>query len=93
MGWKEYRRRLVACGSLNVFGPRGSACRKRSVLIRRMGAWDNVVMSSYPAFKGPAILYVLRIMPEGRTFVPANSSEQGGVPSAKKRFPMPSRTG
>ena len=49
--------------------------------------------SSYPAFKGPATLYVVKMMPEGNAFVLMSSNERAGVPSAKKRFPVPNSTG
>jgi len=32
-------------------------------------------------------------MPEGIAFVLTSSNERAGVPSAKKRFPVPNRTG
>ena len=32
-------------------------------------------------------------MPDDNAFVLASSNERGGVPAAKKRFPLPSRTG
>ena len=32
-------------------------------------------------------------MPDGSTFMFASAKARGGVPSAKKRFPLPSRTG
>ena len=49
--------------------------------------------SNYPVFKGPATLYVLKMMPDGNAFVLTSSNERGGVPAAKKRFPVPNRTG
>jgi hypothetical protein len=36
---------------------------------------------------------VLKMMPDGIAFVLTSSNERDGVPSAKKRFPMPNRTG
>jgi hypothetical protein len=48
---------------------------------------------NYPIFNGPATLEVLRMMPDGIAFVLTSSNERGGVPSAKKRFPVPNRTG
>ena len=54
---------------------------------------DDVASSNYPVFKGPATLYALRMTPDGIAFVLTNSNERGGVPSAKKRFPVPNRTG
>src|SRR5437667_428753 len=33
------------------------------------------------------------MMPDGIAFVLTSSNERGGVPSAKKRFPVPSRSG
>ena len=33
------------------------------------------------------------MMPDGIAFVLTSSNERGGVPSAKKRFPVPKRTG
>ena len=49
--------------------------------------------SNYPVFKGPATLYVLKMTPDGIAFVLTSSNVRGGVPSAKKRFPAPNRTG
>ena len=49
--------------------------------------------SNYPVFKGPATLYVLKMIPDGNACVLTSSNERGGVPSAKKRFPVPNRTG
>jgi uncharacterized UPF0146 family protein len=54
---------------------------------------DDIASSNYPVFKGPATLYVLRMMPDGIAFVLTSSNEHGAVPSAKKRFPVPNRTG
>jgi hypothetical protein len=48
---------------------------------------------TYTVFKGPATLYVLKMMPDGNALVLESSNERGGVPSEKKRFPVPSRTG
>ena len=33
------------------------------------------------------------MLPDGKALVLTSSNERGGVPSAKKRFPVPSRTG
>jgi hypothetical protein len=60
---------------------------------RRPRRWRKSILSGYPDFKGPATLYVLRMMPDGNAFVLTSSNERGGVPSAKKRFPVPNRTG
>ena len=49
--------------------------------------------SNYPVFKGPGTLYIVKMMPDGNDFVLTSSNERGGVPSAKKRFPVPNRTG
>jgi len=57
------------------------------------GCTDDVASSNYPVFKGPATLYLLRMMPDGIAFVLTSSNERAGVPSAKKRFPVPNRTG
>ena len=54
--------------------------------------WDSIA-KRYPVFKGPATLYVVKMMPDGNDFVLTSSNERGGVPSAKKRFPVPSSTG
>ena len=54
---------------------------------------DHVASSNYPAFKGPATLYALRMTPDGMAFVLTSSNERAGVPSAKKRFPVPNRAG
>src|ERR1043166_8390440 len=48
---------------------------------------------NYPAFKGPMTLYVLRRTPDGVACVLTSSNSCAGVPSAKKRFPDPKRTG
>ena len=53
----------------------------------------EVVSSNYPAFKAPTTLYVLKMMPDGNAFVLMSSNVCGGVPSAKKRFPVPNSTG
>ncbi len=49
--------------------------------------------SNYSVFKVPATLYVQKMMPDGIAFVLTSSNERGGVPSAKKRFPVPNMTG
>src|SRR5215213_10760880 len=47
----------------------------------------------HPAFKGPMTLYELRRTPDGVAVVLTSSNARAGVPSAKKRFPVPNRTG
>ncbi len=49
--------------------------------------------SNYPVFKGPSTLYLEKMMPDGIAFVLTSSNERGGVPCAKKRFPVPNMTG
>lgn len=44
-------------------------------------------------FKGPATLYALRMMPDGKACVLTSSNVRGGVRSAKKRFPVPNKIG
>lgn len=53
----------------------------------------DVASSNYPVFKGPAALYVLKMMPDGNACVLTSSNARAGVPSAKRRFPVPNRTG
>lgn len=57
------------------------------------GFTDDVAFSNYPVFKEPATLYVLKTMPDGNALVLTSSKERAGVPSVKKRFPVPNRTG
>jgi hypothetical protein len=49
--------------------------------------------SNYAVFKGPATLYAQKTMPDGIAFVLISSKERGGVPSAKRHFPVPNSTG
>ena len=54
---------------------------------------QDILLVRYAVFKGPATLYVLRMTPDGVACVLTSSNERAGVPSAKKRFPVPNKTG
>jgi|GEM_PF-3206217 len=49
--------------------------------------------SNYLAFKAPVPLYVLKMMPDGNACVLMSWNACAGIPSAKKRFPVPNSTG
>ena len=51
------------------------------------------VISYALLFKAPAVLYVLRMIPDGIALVLTSSNVRGGVPSANRRLPVPNKTG
>ncbi len=57
------------------------------------GANADGASSNYPVFKGLATLYVLKMTPDVVACVLTSSNARAGVPSAKKRFPVPNNTG
>ena len=89
----EYRgtRRDSPCGC-RVFHRWRASRRVRRGRLQRLDGIGQA-SSNYAAFNGPATLYVLRTMPVGIACELTSSNARAGVPSAKKRFPVPSRAG
>ena len=84
----------TGAGEFSPFSPSGHGQRTSSTDRARHGEHGIPVgMSNYAVFKGPATLYVLRMMPDGKLLVLTRASSRGPTLSEKKRLPRPSKTG
>ena len=90
-----FARRKSKRGGGSLTGPRrvDSIFHTASIAFGTFFIHHGVASLNYPAFSGPATLYVFSMTPVGVAVVLTSSKARAGVPSRRKRFPVPSRTG